>query len=275
VNHSGVNDARGVGARGASTPRLIKGEFVVNVPKAHQRIIREKESENPNPDLFGSWWETIDLSLTNTEIKPINRETCESVILKYEWLGTMPPFITGMYGIFFEDHCGGALVFSQRTESNLENATLSVIPTEAIYLSRGACAHWTPRNTASYFISAVCNGFAPCTVLAYADVTAGEIGQIYQALGWYCFKSKKKDAAGYIIDGKSISTRTLKSRFGTQSFDVIRSNYPDSEIVKVPRKIKYVGVYGDKRWKAGWRKKLEPHSLPYPKRGGQDETGNG
>ena len=256
----------GAGARGASAPAIIPGGG--QTMKAHQRIIREREQENPYPDLFGSWWEDIDLTLRNTDIRPIDRETCEAIILKYEWLGTMPPFIRDMYGIFFDGHCGGALVFSQRTEANLENAALSVIPKDALYLSRGACAHWTPRNTASYFISAVCNEFAPCTVLAYADITAGEIGQIYQALGWYHFKSHKKDAAGYIIDGKSISTRTLKSRFGTQSFDVIKSNYPRSEIIKVPRKLKYVGVYGDRRCKEEWRKKLRPHSLPYPKREG-------
>tara|TARA_R110002020_G_scaffold208685_5_gene414514 strand:+ start:151 stop:1017 length:867 start_codon:yes stop_codon:yes gene_type:complete len=234
--------------------------------KAHQRIIREQEQENPTPDLFGSWWEGLDLTLNNTVIREIDRETCEAIILTYEWLGTMPPFIDKMYGIFFEGHCGGALVFSQRTEANLENAALSVIPPDARYLSRGACAHWTPMNTASYFISAVCNEIAPSTVLAYADITAGEIGQIYQALGWYHFKSNKTDAAGYIIDGKSISTRTLKSRFGTQDFNVIKQMYPASEIVKVPRKLKYVGVYGDRRWKSKWRKQLEPHSLPYPKR---------
>ena len=157
--------------------------------KAHQRIIRDNETNSPTPDLFGSWWEPLDLSLQHTVIRPIDRATCEEIILKYEWLGTMPPFILHMFGIFFDNHCGGALVFSQRTEQNLENTKHSPIPEDALYLSRGACSHWTPRNTASYFISAVGNLLAPCTTLAYADITAGEIGQIYQALGWYHFAS--------------------------------------------------------------------------------------
>lgn len=234
--------------------------------RAHQRIIRDNETNNPTPDLFGSWWEPLDLALQHTVIRPIDRPTCEEIILKYEWLGTMPPFIEHMFGIFFDGHCGGALVFSQRTEQNLENTKHSPIPEDALYLSRGACSHWTPRNTASYFISAVGNLLAPCTTLAYADITAGEIGQIYQALGWYHFASEKTDPTGYIIDGKSVSTRTLRSRFGTQKFQTIREAYPNSIITPVPRKLKYVGVYGDRRWKKKWDKLLSIDSKPYPKR---------
>lgn len=232
--------------------------------KAHQRVIREREEQVPALDIFGRWWEGVDLTLQKTEIRKIDRPTCEAIILRYEWLGTMPPFIDSMYGIFFEGYCGGALVFSQRTESNLINTSVSIIPEDALYLSRGACTHWTPKNTASYFIARVCARLAPCTVLAYADVTAGEVGQIYQALNWYCFPSEKTDPTGYIINGVSISTRTLRSRLGTQKYSVIRDAYGlDATIIPVPRKIRYLGVYGDRRFKRGWRLKLVQHHKPY------------
>lgn len=234
--------------------------------KAHQRLIREQISDAPPLDLFGEWWGDLNLSLQDTEIREIDRPTAEKIILEYEWLGTMPPFINKMFGIFFDGHCGGALVFSQRTESNLDNAKLSVIPEDALYLSRGACVHWTPQNTASFFIASVCQSLGNVSVLAYADITAGEIGQIYQALNWYCFKSDKSDATGYIIDGKSISTRTLKSRFGTQDRQFIQSMYPEKELIPVPRKLKYVGVYGNRRWRRQMHTRLKPHSIPYPKR---------
>ena len=39
--------------------------------KAHQRIIREKMSNEECHNLFGSWWEDINVDISNTIVKTI------------------------------------------------------------------------------------------------------------------------------------------------------------------------------------------------------------
>ena len=58
--------------------------------KAHQRIIREKMEIEESYNLFGEWWNDIDISKNNSTIKEITREQSLPVILKYEWLGSLP-----------------------------------------------------------------------------------------------------------------------------------------------------------------------------------------
>jgi hypothetical protein len=267
MEQSGSNDNRPSCLSTTGKSRGVK-KSSMDVPTAYQYEIREKlaMSGTPTHDLFGNWWEGLDTRLSQAEVRPIERATAERIILEYEWLGTMPPFIQHMFGIFFEDHCGGVVIFSQRTEWNLENASKSVIPEDALYLSRGACTHWTPKNSASFLISRACKILSPCTVLAYADVTAGEIGQIYQALNWYCFPSEKTDPTGYFINGKSISTRTLRARHGTHDYNTLKRIYGGQELTPIPRKIRYVGVYGDRGYRRYWYRRLNPQSKPYPKR---------
>ena len=227
--------------------------------KAHQRLIREKIANSPPLDLFGEWWKYLNLSLQDTEIREIDYPTAEKIILEYEWLGTMPPFVHKMFGIFFDGYCGGALVFSQRTEKNLAGVKESFIPEDALYLSRGACTHWTPKNTASYFISRVCRSLGNISVLAYADVTAGEIGQIYQALNWHCFPPGKGGPTGYKVGEKIFCGRELQRIQKTRG-------KPTEDSVPILRKTRYVGVYGDRRWKRRMDERLRPHAIRYLRR---------
>ena len=70
------------------------------IGKAHQRIIREKKSQETPHDLFGNYWDNINTDIDNGIIKVIDYQTAKKIILEYEWLGTMG---TTQYhfGIFF------------------------------------------------------------------------------------------------------------------------------------------------------------------------------
>ena len=62
--------------------------------KAHQRLIRERRAAaGSDEDLFGAWWSGIDTGIKGSVVKEIDTRTARSVILDYEWLGTMPAVI--------------------------------------------------------------------------------------------------------------------------------------------------------------------------------------
>ena len=49
--------------------------------KAHQRIIREQKAKEISQDLYGKYWENINLDIKNSEIKEIDYKTAKSIIL--------------------------------------------------------------------------------------------------------------------------------------------------------------------------------------------------
>tara|TARA_R110000737_G_scaffold152341_7_gene181654 strand:- start:1613 stop:2350 length:738 start_codon:yes stop_codon:yes gene_type:complete len=238
---------------------------------AWQYELREKSRASDQGDLFGRWWEELNLDIQSSTVQRITPDTAKQIILKYEWLGTMPPFIQDCFGLYFEGPLGltlgGAIVFSQRLEANLKDAEhmkKTVIPPEAVYLSRGACAWWTPKNSASYMIANAAKQMGNVSVLAYADPDAGEVGSIYQALNWVYVGPTKdhSDPSGFYVDGKFRSTRDLKM-YSTKR---VQAAYPQSEVKASARKHRYLGIYGDKRWRKSMSARMEPHALPYMNR---------
>ena len=249
--------------------RLTKEMSDLIVGKAHQRIIREEIADREPDDLFGRYYDNINTSLNLATVCEIDKKEAEQIILQYEWLGTMPPVITGCYGMKLDGHLAGALVFAFKPGMNLKGSKNSVIPVDAHYLARGACVHWAHPHSASWFIAKVCNTFlAPCTVVAYSDPAAGEVGTIYQALGWHYIGAGKGGPTGYLVDGELIQTRKLvRDGHGGRGINAVRSAFPDAKkITPVPRKARYIGVYGNKRYKKQATKKLLPFIRPYPKR---------
>jgi hypothetical protein len=131
------------------------------------------------------------LDLSKAVIRKVNRKTAESIILKYEWLGTLPLGCTHYYGIFFGSYCagvtcvsvggGGANVYAYK-EFGLSSQY------EFAYLQRGANVHWSPTGANSKLVSFTCKLLAKDTgaklIIAYSDTDAGEIGTIYQACNW-------------------------------------------------------------------------------------------
>jgi len=231
------------------------------IGKSHQRIIRERFSREGNGILFP---DPSPENLRGALVKKISTKEAASIILKYEWLGTMPPCIKSAWGVFFDGVCGGAIIFSEPTQKNVVKA--KTIPVDALYLSRGACAHWTPKNTASFLISAALKMMGNVVAYGYCDHRAGEVGQIYQALNWLYLGPSKGGAHAFTVDGKEVSTRYLRRKYGSCSIETVRNIYPGSDIKKAPRKGRYVGVYGDRRHRKYWDGQLRPLSLPYPKR---------
>jgi hypothetical protein len=239
--------------------------------KAHQRIIRErKQSENGNEGLFGAWWSYIDTSFDKAQIHEIANEQAAAVIRDYEWLGDMPQAVTTCWGLLWERTIAGVLVFAEKPGSNLASDKSSIVPQEALYLARGACVHWAPPNAASFFINAVCQKLGNVSVLAYSDPAAGEVGTIYQALGWVYIGKSRGGPTGVLVDGKLMQLHSFKRDRNYnvgQSLAEVRAAFPKANtIIPVPRKHRYLGVYGSKKYRRESLRRLSDYSLPYPKR---------
>jgi len=233
--------------------------------KAHQRVIRETEADAPS--LLGQWWNDVDTSLSVASVKEISSQKAAEVILRYEWLGSMPQAITRCFGFYHDGVLAGACVFAEKPGSNLGSDKTSQVPPDALYLARGACVHWAHPHAASWFISRVGKLLSPCVILAYSDPAAGEVGTIYQALGWTYIGASIGGPTAVLVDNKLMTLRSFKrDRNYTvgQSLDAVQAAFPSATINAVGRKGRYVGIFGDKRYQKAMRTRLTP--LPYVKR---------
>ena len=121
-------------------------------------------------------------------VKPTSRKIAESIILKYEWLGTMASGVNRFYGIFFGDFCAGVTTFAP-AGYNLPSLakSLGVDGDKLAYLGRGANAHWSPKGANSKLIAWSLRyeeKDGRKIAVAFSDTDAGEIGTIYQACNW-------------------------------------------------------------------------------------------
>ena len=92
---------------------------VFDIGVAHQKIIRDKKSISDLNNLFGNYWCNLDTDLKKSVVKEIDLHSAAKMIIEYEWLGCMPAVNFFAFGIFFDNVCGGVVVFGQEYTENL------------------------------------------------------------------------------------------------------------------------------------------------------------
>jgi hypothetical protein len=237
---------------------------------AWQKQIRDHIAAEVPQTLFGRYWESLNLRLPDSEVREIDVPTAATIILKYEWLGCLPAVIWHCYGIYFDDVLGGVVVFGPEYAENLGVWDKYGFTGKIICLSRGACEHWTPKNTASFLIRQAMK-LLPArfqVVTATIDPLAGEIGTIYQACGWRYLgvMRQAKTRTGIKIDGKMYGSRSLRSRFGHQRRDVILSSQSGAEFVEQMSKMRYMAFRGSVKQRKANTAAIAHLLKPYPKR---------
>jgi hypothetical protein len=228
---------------------LSKGSKIL----AHQYRIRiEKEIEEKEKINF----DYTKATLKNCIVKPINRYLCEKIIKEYEWLGYLPKYTKYYFGIFFnidnEEVLGGVVAYQPEYGDNIGVWDKYGFTGKIIQLSRGVCLWWTPKNSASFMISKTLNWLKNNTeyeiVSATTDPNAGEIGTIYQSLGWHyvgCMDGNKKKNGeeiiryGYKIDGKIYNQRHIRKMIGTAKKEEVLKHFPNVIIFNSGRKRRY------------------------------------
>ena len=246
--------------------------------KAHQRLIREKISKEESHDLFGKYWETINIDIKKAEVKQISLITAKKIIEEYEWLKCLPAITKYQFGIFFDNVCGGVVTFSPEYIENLGRGDKYNYTGKILLLSRGACVHWAHEHSASKLIAKSINLLPEKykIITATVDDLAGEIGTIYQACNFYYVgsmrdanpnvKSKKGDRDAWIINNKLYGSRALRQKFKTTKLEVLKKHYPDIKKVKQNSKGRYFYFRGNKKEKKYYLNFIKHLIQPYPKR---------
>ena len=231
---------------------------ILDIGTAHQKIIRDEKAITDRHNLFGDYWSGIDLSLDNAKIRPIDVNTARCMVEEYEWLGCMPAISLYCFGIYFDDYCGGVVVFSPEYIENLGRWDKYDYTGKIILLSRGVCLHWTPPNTNSKLVMGAIRMLPDeyKIITATTDHLAGEIGTIYQACNFYYVgsmrdanpnvNSKNGDRDGWVINGKLYGARSLRLKYGTTKIDVLRRHHPDVKKVKQNSKHRYFYFRGSR-----------------------------
>lgn len=242
---------------------------------AHQFKIRQaRQAGKSDADMFGEWYEHINLNLGDSEVRRIDYVTAKTIIEDYEWIGTMPlpKSCRFMYGIYFDGCLGGVAVFVEPSTRQFNND----YPRQVVQLNRGACCYWTPPNTASYFLSRCFKELRKegiIAVVAYCTKEAGEFGTIYQALGFH-FVGCTEPSKVYWLDGYWMSERSLadKRRWAAQTNnDEWIAKFENLESKTLEGKFKYVKPIGTHKQNKRFLSAFGFEPLEYPKRGVRTE----
>lgn len=261
--------------------------------KAHQRIIRERRaSEDTDADMFGKWWQGINVDIAKADIRQVSYETAKSIIEKYEWLECMPAVVWYNYGIFFDGCCAGVVCYGPEYSENLGKVARETgrkcadwskygFEGKMILLSRGACTHWAHPHSASKLIRESMKLLPPQyeIVTSTCDPAAGEIGTIYQACGFdyvgsmrdnrEAVKSRYMDRDGWIVYGKIVGSRSMRQRCGsTKAADIARV-FPEAIKIKQHSKHRYFAFRGTAAVKKRNRAAIAHLLNPFPKRAGE------
>ncbi len=169
-----------------------------------------------------------------------------------------------------------------------DESTREEFAKRTIAIERGTCVHWAHPHSASFLIPKVCKlaNFDPsceacraktCTrhgfeiFYAYSDVSAGEIGTVYQAANWHYIgqgvgrptrvdgEARPREMFVPPNSSKALTSRALRHRKLTKK-QVLAAGW---QVFKVPAKHKYVWFEG--RYKRQLYKACRYPFLPYPK----------
>jgi hypothetical protein len=251
---------------------------VLNVGTAYQKIMRDKRAVTDKNNLFGDYWNNLDIDLKKAVVKKIDIATAKKIIEEYEWLGCMPAITWHCFGIYFDGVCGGCVVFSPEYIENLGKWDKYDFTGKIILLSRGVCLHWTPINTNSKLIMTAVKMLPEKykIVTATTDHLAGEIGTIYQACNFHYVgsmrdanpnvKSKNGDRDGWIIDGKLYGSRTLRLKYGNTKIETLLKFHKEIKKVKQNSKHRYFLFRGTKNEQNYYKNKIAHLIKTYPKR---------
>jgi hypothetical protein len=217
-------------------------------------------------------------SLDGCRVVHISREQAASVIMEYEWLGTMPSVGLAYFGLITPDgEIAGVVCFGAGGGTNSHNVCGEKFKHLTVCLERGACTHWCHEHGGSFLVSAACKLasrlFGWKVFYAYSDEEAGEIGTIYQACNWTYIgrgvgRGNGNTSRSVFTDpaGNTVSSRAMRRRYAGKTLADV---WPEYEALgwkrrRVMDKHKYVLVLAKGKERQEMVSRLP--SLPYPKR---------
>jgi hypothetical protein len=257
---------------------VTNNNIILDVGKAHQRIIREQKQNDEIINNQEPFWKSINRDINNAIVKPITRQEAKKIVEEYEWLGCMPAISLFHFGIFYDGHCAGVTVFGKDYIENLGHWDKYGYTGRMLLLSRGVCVHWAHEHSGSKLIMESIKLLPKeyDVITATIDQAAGEIGTIYQACNFYYIgsmresnpkiKSHSKDRFGVKIGNKIYGARSIRSKIGSQRKEDILKVYPDAIFIPQYNKHRYFYFRGSKTNVKHLLNPIKNLLKPYPKR---------
>jgi hypothetical protein len=258
--------------------------------KAFQRVICERTAMLP--DLLLEEKKALATDFKNAIVREISLAEAKPLVMSQEWLGNLGS-AEYAYGLFFGGYLGGTVCFGRTAGTHVRNSVCGPkYADKVITLTRGCCCFWADHPVvskgkvhtgaaASYLITHACKQMTQRgynVFIGYADPKAGEVGVIYQSLGWlHCGTTnpteKYRTPDGKIHDARQIHCLTRDRTGGGLRYKRTRAEQKQllleegCEFFKDSgRKFRYVGIYGDRRTKRILQRALRWEVMPYPKR---------
>ena len=187
--------------------------FQSDPSKCFQRHIREVYDEQEARPKLTSLKSAIVTRVSNIEAK--------AIITKYEWLKTMGAGTKFCYGLKLNDELLGVACFNVGGSHEARNVCGPETISKTLFLCRGACVPHAPKDAGSFLVRHACRlahkDFGYEVFLAYSDPDAGEIGTIYQAVGWKFLgpslgrglKKRGRHLDFIAPDGKRLSSKNI------------------------------------------------------------------
>jgi hypothetical protein len=257
-----------------------------NNGKAHQRIVRERMAEQPEPDIEEKL--KLAANLKNAVVREITLGEAQNLIVSQEWLGNLGSSEIA-YGLVVGKYLAGAVCFGSTAGTNVKNSVCGAeFADRVITLTRGCCTFWSHPHSGSHLIAAACREMVKKgynVIVAYSDPKANERGQLYKACNFlFCGttnpteKFRTKD--GKVYDARNVHLLTRDRTGGTLKYKRSRADQKQMmmddgcEFFKDDvRKLRFVGLFGDRRTKRILRDALKWTVLPYPKECARPDAG--
>jgi hypothetical protein len=249
---------------------VARKRFDADPSKCYQRHIRELYAATESR-------EQIPGPLKEARVERITTEEAKPIILKFEWLQSMGSGAVACYGLKMNGELLGVACFcclGGKIRQICVGSTVKetqAIAKKTICLARGACVPWAPKNAASFLIRNACRqaykDFGWRVFFAYSDHTAGEVGTVYQACGWYfigdSFRKGRYHTDYVSADGKRTMSSYAKNHKGVSRAQLIADGW--KPIIRWNKK-KYVWFEGTPTERATLKSLCRYPFHPYPKR---------
>jgi hypothetical protein len=125
---------------GAGRPISSKIKSFPSNGKCHQRVIRERLAEQPEPDLEEKRRLAVDFK--NAAVREISFAEARNIILRNEYLGSMGTSEWN-WGLFFGSYLAGVCCFGRTAGTKVaESVCGAEHAPKVVSLVRGCCLHW-------------------------------------------------------------------------------------------------------------------------------------
>jgi uncharacterized C2H2 Zn-finger protein len=262
------------------TPKQVwaeaKQRHKTNPSKCFQRYIREVYAEiDPRESI-------VSLKRAGARVEKISRAEAEYLILRYEWLSegkadnACGRGASAFYGLKIGDEIIGADVFGVGTSHEALNICGEKYIPQTVSLMRGCCVYFAPKNAPSFLTreamrqASAAHGWN--IFVAYADEDAGELGQIYHAVGWKYIGQGSGRPKGNVHlnwrkpDGTEVSSQTVHKKNLTKREMFARG----WEVIPVRPKKRFVWFEGTPAQRLELESKCRYPFLDYPTRDGSE-----